>query len=295
MSVLAIDAGTTGVTAVVVSPAGRIVATALPGVRAALPQARVGGARAGGDLAGHPRGHPGGAGQGRRLRADRHRHHQPARDRRALGPRDPRVAASGDRVAGPADGRDLRAAARRGPRGAGRRADRAPARPLLLRHQADVAGRARAAHVGPRPVGPVRRRDRRLLPDRPDDPGHLARHRRLQRLPDPALRPRLRRLVRRALQPLRRAPRRAARPGPQLGRGRARRTRGPSSASSCPSRASPATSSRPSSARRASTSRRLQVHLRHRVLHPDQHRDHPRALRRRPALHGGLALARRAS
>ena len=38
--------------------------------------------------------------------------------------------------------------------------------------------------------GRVRRRHRRLLPDRPDDPRHLPRHRRLQRLPHAAVRPR---------------------------------------------------------------------------------------------------------
>ncbi|HZJ06843.1 MAG TPA: FGGY family carbohydrate kinase [Nocardioidaceae bacterium] len=38
MSVLAIDAGTTGVTAVVVTPQGTIAARGVPGVRAALPR-----------------------------------------------------------------------------------------------------------------------------------------------------------------------------------------------------------------------------------------------------------------
>ena len=41
-------------------------------------------------------------------RADGGRDHQPARDRPALGPRDARLAAPGDRLAGPADRRDLR-------------------------------------------------------------------------------------------------------------------------------------------------------------------------------------------
>ena len=40
-----------------------------------------------------------------------------------------------------------------------------------------------------RRVRPVRRRHRRLLPRRPDDPRHLARHRRLQRVAHAALRP----------------------------------------------------------------------------------------------------------
>ena len=38
---------------------------------------------------------------------------------------------------------------------------------------------------------------------------------------------------------------------------------------------------------------RLQVHLRHRVVHPHQHRHHPAAFRRRPALHRCLARPRR--
>ena len=50
---------------------------------------------------------------------------------------------------------------------AGHRADRAAARPLLLRHQADLAARERAAHVGAGRGGPVRRRHRRLLPRSP--------------------------------------------------------------------------------------------------------------------------------
>ena len=157
---------------------------------------------------------------GRRVRAQGGRHHQPARDGPALGPRDPRLAAARDRLAGPAYRRHLRPAARRRSRGAGRRADRAAARPVLHRHQADLARRERAAHLGAGRVGPLRRRHRRLLPDRPDDPRHVPRHRRLQRLPHAAVRPRRRRLVRRAVRAVRRAPRRAARGGPVLGRGR---------------------------------------------------------------------------
>ena len=56
MSVLAIDAGTTGVTALVVTADGRVAARGYQEFRAALPQAGLGGARAGGDLAGHPGG-----------------------------------------------------------------------------------------------------------------------------------------------------------------------------------------------------------------------------------------------
>ena len=58
VSVLAIDAGTTGVTALVVTADGPDRRHGLPGVRPALPPARLGRARPGGDLAGHARGHP---------------------------------------------------------------------------------------------------------------------------------------------------------------------------------------------------------------------------------------------
>src|SRR4051794_25640564 len=123
----------------------------VPGVPAALPQAGLGGALAGGDLAGHARGR---ARVPRRLgrlvqRARGRRYHEPARDGAALGPGDPRVAPSRDRVAGPAYGRDLPQAARRGPRGPGQRADGAATGPVLLRHQADLAGRERAERLGP--------------------------------------------------------------------------------------------------------------------------------------------------
>ena len=158
VSVLAIDAGTTGVTAVVVDRRRADRGQGLPGVRPALPAAGLGGARARGDLAGDARGDPRGArhrSTPSQLRGGRH--HQPARDDPALGPRDAGLAAAGDRLAGPAYRRHLRPAARRGSRGAGHRADRAAAGPLLLRHQADLAGRARAAHLGAGRVGPLRR------------------------------------------------------------------------------------------------------------------------------------------
>ena len=58
VSVLAIDAGTTGVTAVVVSTGRTIAAKGYQEFAPALPPAGLGRARAGGDLAGHARGHP---------------------------------------------------------------------------------------------------------------------------------------------------------------------------------------------------------------------------------------------
>ena len=244
-----------------------------------------------GDLAGHPGGHPRGARQGRRLRADRSRHHQPARDDRALGPRDARLPAPRHRLAGPAYGLDLRPAARRGPRGPRRRAHRPPARPLLLRHQADVARRERAPHLGARAVGQVRRRHRRLLPHRPDDARHLARHRRLQRLPHAPVRPRGGRLVRGAVRPLRSAARRAARPGPQLGRGRSHRPEvlPRTVAADRRHRRRPAVGTVRPDLRRGG---RVEVHLRHRLLHPHQHRLVGRAQRRRAPVDRRLALPR---
>ncbi len=110
MSVLAIDAGTTGVTAVVVTADGGIAAkgyeefrqhfprpgwvehspeeiwqATLSAASEAIAQVDAGRARGG-------------------------RHHQPARDHPALGPRDARLAPAGDRVAGPAYRRHLHAA-----------------------------------------------------------------------------------------------------------------------------------------------------------------------------------------
>ena len=183
MSVLAIDAGTTGVTALVVTPEGTIAAKGYqefgqhfprPGWVEHSPeeiwQATLEATRAA-------------------LAAVR----RPAPPQRAsasptsarpccCGTGDARVPAPRDRLAGPADRRHLPPDARGGARGAGRRADRAAPRPVLLRHQAALARRARAEHLGAGRGRPLRGRHRRLLPGRPDDPRHLARHRRLQRL-----------------------------------------------------------------------------------------------------------------
>ncbi len=112
--------------------------------------------------------------------------------------------------------------------------------------------------------GRVRGRHRRLLPDRPDDPRHLARHRRLQRLPHAAVRPRRRRLVRRAVRPVRRPARRAARAGPELGRARDHRPDGvprPRAADRRDRRRPAVRAVRADLLRRG----RLEVHLRHRA------------------------------
>ena len=102
----------------------------LPRVRAALPQAGLGRARRERDLGERPRGGQGGAG---RRGAPGHRHHQPARDRRGLGPLDRRAGAPRAGVAGPPHLGPLRRAQGGGPRAAVPRAHRAGARPLLLR------------------------------------------------------------------------------------------------------------------------------------------------------------------
>ena len=112
MSVLAIDAGTTGVTAVVVTEDGRIAAKGYqefpqhfpqPGWVEHAPeeiwQATLAATRDALDQV-----------DAAELRGGRH--HQPARDDPALGPRDARLAAARDRLAGPAYRRHLRAAAR---------------------------------------------------------------------------------------------------------------------------------------------------------------------------------------
>ena len=129
-----------------------------------------------------------------------------------------------------------------------------PARPLLLGHQARLDRRARAEHLGAGRGGPLRHRHRRLLPGRADDARHLARHRRLQRVPHLALRPRRGRLERRAVRAVRRPEGRAARGRAVVGRDRDAPTRRRSSGSSCRSPASSATSSPRSSGRPASRS-----------------------------------------
>ncbi len=104
MSILSIDAGTTGVTALVVSADATILARGYSEFPQHFPvegwvehdpndiwAATISAVRDA--LATLDR---------RRRPADRGRHHQPARDRRAVGPRDSRRPAARDRVAGPA-------------------------------------------------------------------------------------------------------------------------------------------------------------------------------------------------
>ncbi len=134
------------------APDGAIAARGYQEFAQHFPQPGLGRALAGGDLAGHPGGDPrlpDGAGAGSPTTCARHRHHQPARDRAAVGPRDPRVVRAG-RSSGRTAARRTSATRLRGrrPRGPGRAADRAAAGPLLLRHQADLARRATSRTPG---------------------------------------------------------------------------------------------------------------------------------------------------
>ena len=172
---------------------------------------------------------------------DGDRDHQPARDRRRLGPGQRRAAPPGARLAGPPHRRALRGAARGRPRGrwsasapASSSTPTSPATKIewLLRN---VEGAERAV------FGTI---DSwlALQADRPP------RHRLHQRLADDALRHPPARLGRGALRAARRRPGAAAR---AAALGRASSARPPSSAARCRSPGSPATSRRRSSARPA--------------------------------------------
>ena len=150
--VIAIDAGTTGIRSRAVHMDGRPGLSVVPGVHPALPAARLGRARRRRDLgrgAGDAR-RGRRAGRSRRHRGDRH--HEPARDRPGLGPRDGPAVRTGDRVAGPAHGRPLRRAGRRRRPRPRALPHRPRARPVLQRHEVRVAaaGGRRADDPGPR-------------------------------------------------------------------------------------------------------------------------------------------------
>ena len=264
MSVLAIDAGTTGVTALVVTADGTGRAR-LPGVPAALPAARLGGARAGGHLAGDagrdpPGPHRAGPPVAASASPTSGRRRSSGTGRRGRAP-------PGHRLAVPAHRRSATPARGRA-RGAGPRADRARLDPyftatkmtwLLTTSRAPGRGGGRGAGL----------RDHRLLPGARLT-GGPARDRRVERLADAAVRPRPRtgpaELCALLGCPSARC-RRWCRPP--------RSPRGPiparSSAWTSRSRASPATSRRRSSGRRASPGRR-EVHVRDGRVRADEHR-----------------------
>ena len=144
-------------------------------------------------------------------RRRRHRHHQPARDDRRLGPRDRRADPQRHRLAGPPHRGVLRPPEARRPRGAHPRQHRPGHRRLLLRHQGRLAARQRPR----RPSQGRRRRaglrHHRHLADLEADRRHAAHHRRQQRLAHAALQHPHRRVGRRTARAARRAAQHAAR------------------------------------------------------------------------------------
>jgi hypothetical protein len=234
--------------------------------------------------------------QGRRCRHRRHRrhrHHQPARDHRAVGPRHRAAGAPCHRLAGPAHRRPLRQLRAQGMphrvqqktglvidayfsgtklrMAAGQRARRARAgrgRRAGLRHHRQLAGLE--PHRRPR-----------------------ARHRREQRLAHHAVQP---------AHATRGTPtaEAAAHPGARCCRiVRRPAAHWPITEPCCSARlpiaASPATSRRRPSARPASVPRHGQEHLRHRLLHADEHRCPARAEPQRLLTTAGWQVRRRAA
>ena len=135
------------------------------GVHAALPALRLGRTRRGGDLGDAGSDDHGSAGA-RTCDAPRRcgdRHHEPARDDCAVGPRDRAARGTGDRLAGPAHGRRVPAPEGRRPRSRRRAPHWIAARSLFLGHQARVAARQRARRARARGARRTRvRHDRQL-------------------------------------------------------------------------------------------------------------------------------------
>ena len=198
--ILAIDQGTTGTTCLVVDEQAARGRARLPRDPAVLPRAGAGRARPRGDL-GERR-----ADRSRRARRSRDprgrpgsdRDHEPARDDGRLGAGHHATGASGDRVAGPADGRAVHVA----PRGARAPAHRARTRSVLLGHEARVDPRAHGGAAGRAGV-----RDDRCVARVEADRRRGARHRRHERVADDAPRPRIGSLGRRAARAVRGRPR----------------------------------------------------------------------------------------
>ena len=194
MNVLAIDQGTSATKALLVGPGGEVLGRGEVPVRTrsvgadgveADPEELFGSVVAAGRqalaAAARRAGPRGGAGQ-------------PGRDRAGLGPSHRCSAVPGDRLAGPAVWRRLRAA--RGPFGRTDRDHRPAARPVLRRAEDDLAAgepdrRRHRHHHRQLAAGPARRR---------------VRDRRRHRVPDPAARPGPRGLVGDGLRGLRPGP-----------------------------------------------------------------------------------------
>ena len=192
------------------------------GAAADLSAARLGRARPAGDLARPTRLRATGARacrhRGARDRGDRH--HQPARDHGAVGPRYRRAAGQRDRLAGPPHRRHLRRAEGRRPRAAGARKDRPGARPVLLRHQAQMAARHPARRTRTRAARRTGVRHRRQLADLAPDGRATARERHLECLAHLAAQHRDRRVGRRVARAVRHSGEPAAARGALERRGR---------------------------------------------------------------------------
>ena len=161
------------------------------GVPADLSPARLGRARCGGDLVDAARVRAVRAQAGRRERVRHHgdRRDQPARDRRAVGPRDRGSDRQRHRLAGPAHRGAMRRTACDGRGGTGPGENRPRARSVLLRNEAGLAARSRARRARARRARRTRVRDGRQLADLEPDRRGGTRHRRQQRLAHVAVQP----------------------------------------------------------------------------------------------------------
>ena len=147
-SILSIDAGTTGTTALVIHQDGSVIGRGYRELPQHFPRPGWVEHDPDGPLPRRHRGRAGGDRPGRRAPC-RARDHQPARDDPALGPEDARAAGAGHRLAGSPDRRPLRRAPRAGPRRDAAGKDRPRAGSLLLRDEARAdAGRRGGAAPG---------------------------------------------------------------------------------------------------------------------------------------------------
>ena len=275
-----------------VRPRRRDPRVGAPGIPADLSAAGLGRARPDRDL-GDPVGRAArSAGQGahRRARHRGDRHHEPARDDRAVGARDRAPDRQRDRLAGPPHRADVRRAARGGAGADVRREDRPRARRVLLRHQGALAARPRRRRARARAARRARVRHDRQLARVAADRRPRALHGREQREPHAALRHPDRRLGRRPPARARRAARGAAarrrvvrRLRRSADRRRERADRG--------HRRRPAGGALRAGVPRAGT---REEHVRHRVLPAHEHRRQGRRVAQQPAHDGRLEARRRA-
>ncbi len=257
------------------------------GVSADLPEERLGRARSERDLVepGQRCGRGPGADEHRGLADRRHRDHQSAGNRGRLGPQDERARLQRDRLAGPAD----RGVLRRAQEGRTGREDpaqdRAGARRLFLRDQGPLDSGQRARGPAARGGGRTGLRHRRFLAHLEADAGPRPRDRHQQRQPDAAVQHPRAEMGRGALHAVRCPDVHAAR-GQDVQRG-GRRDGGRVRLRGDPhrrDRGRPAGGHvRPDVHRRGHD----QEHLRHRLLHHDEHRrprpSTPRTICSRPS------------